>query len=132
MGGDDNGSALLIDLLQELDYTLSRFWIEVAGGLVGKKELGLGGECAGNHDSLQLSSRELDGKIIFLVRKTGEVKELLSSFENNLVIESEDVECEIDVLGHGTIHQDLKILEDHPDLATKEGDVFGANFFEIV
>ena len=59
VGDEDDGAARGVEVVQEGEDVRGRGRVEVAGGLVGQEERGLGHECPGDGDALLLAAREL-------------------------------------------------------------------------
>ena len=59
MGDHHDGGALLVQLGEQVHHLLAILGVEVAGGLVGEDELGVGDYGAGDGHALLLSAREL-------------------------------------------------------------------------
>ena len=64
VGGEQHrGAVLVADLAQQLQHFAAALRVEVAGGLVGEHELGLGRERPRDHHALALAHRELLGAV---------------------------------------------------------------------
>ncbi len=59
VGDHHDGGALVVQLGEQIHHLLAVLGVEVAGGLVGEDELGVGDHGAGNGHALLLSAREL-------------------------------------------------------------------------
>ncbi len=64
VGHHDDGGALVVQLAEQLHHLAAVLRVEVAGGLVGKDELGTGDDGTGDGDALLLTAGELAGEVL--------------------------------------------------------------------
>src|SRR3989339_1511845 len=108
------------------------FAIEIAGWFVGEENFGFGGKSSGNSNPLEFPTRKLNGEIISLVGKTNQVKQFVAAGGRVGFGKTQDIESEINIFGDGTIGEQFKILENYPDFATEERNIFGGDFGNII
>ena len=125
-------AGLAVDVAQQLEDGVRAAGIERGGRLVAEDHLGLAGERAGDGNALLLPAGELAGIALRLLRKTNAVEQLESTGAVCLRhLAGGGEEREADVVQHGLLRQQAKVLEDHRHatairaklLARKRGDV---------
>jgi hypothetical protein len=127
VGDHDDGEALVaVELFQEGEDFAAGFLVEVAGGLVGEKELGLGDQGAGDGGALHLASGELARLVGEAMAEADEVEELLGSLDECGFVPpiTEDAVADHDrredVFERRELRKQVIELKDHSELLVAE------------
>ena len=118
-----DGGAFLVELGEQVHHLLAVLGVEVAGGLVGEDELGVGDHGAGDGDTLLLAARELLREVLGAV---GDGHPLHHGRDPLLALGSTDfhvLERQFDVLIDVELVDEVEALEHEADVALAE---FGA------
>ena len=121
VGDHEDGVASAVEFAEEADDDFFVGLIEIAGGLVGKDELGLIDERAGDGDALLLAAGKLR-------RKMGEAMAEADALESfgGLVLVGDAVEVlrEHDIFERAEIRNEVELLEDETDFLSAVADEF--------
>ncbi len=94
--------------------------VQVAGGLVGQQQGGLGDQGAGDGHALLLAARELARTVAHAVREAHDSEGVLGAFLAFLGRERGQQEGQLDVLQRAGARQQVEALEDEADAAVAD------------
>jgi hypothetical protein len=117
MSYHDHGQPLSIQVGQQAGDLTAIVKVEIAGGLVRKDYFGFLDKCAGDSDSLLLSTGHIGGTVMKTVTESHLNEYLLGappSVDGGNVLE---VQCDLDVFQRRVVRQQIECLEYHPDPA---------------
>ena len=120
VGDHHDGGALLVELGEQVHHLLAVLAVEVAGGLVGEDELGVGDHGAGDGHTLLLSARQLLREVLGPV---GDGHPLHHRRDPLLALRRADVQVaqrQLDVLIDVQLVDEVEALEHEADVAFAE------------
>ena len=127
VGRDHHGDADVVEALEELHDLDGEVRIQVAGGLVGDEQHRLCDDGAGDSDALLLAGRELERPALLLAQEPHLIERRAHPLVDLAPRNARDDERQRDVLGHGTIVQELVILEHHADALAEARNAAGSH-----
>ena len=123
VGDHHDGDALIVEFLKNPHHLNGSFGIEIAGGFVGKEDLRLIDEAAGDGDALLLAAGELVGHVVGAIGEADNLQAVHGAFAN-LVGRGFAVAAvehgEFDVFEGGGAREEVKTLEDEAQLLVAE------------
>ena len=132
VGDHDDGGALFAHLLEDGDYLLAGLLVKVAGGLVGQDDAGGVEQCSGYGDALLFATAEFVWVFVNFFGQLDEVEHFVDALPTlSLALPAGGSEYEVEVLAHGVVGQQLKVLEDDAQLLAQFGDVFSLELAQI-
>ena len=126
MGDNDHCNAqTLVDVPDQGQDLAGSLGIQCGSGLVTQQYVRIGGQRAGDGNSLLLTARKLCRVGVGLFLQTNHLQKLQRTlfcfgFGNALQLQGE-----ADVLQTGALHEEMKALEDHGDLSPSQPQFFG-------
>ncbi len=122
----DGQLQLAVDLGQQLQHRCRGLWVERAGGLVAEQDAWLGGQCAGDADALLLAAGELRRIVARMVLEADALEQRGDPGINLATRQlAGQAQRHGDVVGHGLGHQQVEVLEDHPDALAEAPQAVG-------
>ena len=121
VGDHDDGQALVVELLEQGQDLDAGARVQVAGGLVGQQQRGLGDQGAGDGDPLLLTARELVGLVVAAVAQAHALERLPGRGGGiepaaRAVVE----QGQLDVLLGAGAGQQIESLEDEADVSVAD------------
>ena len=108
---DHDDEAVLGHLLQQVHYLHARFAVQRACGLVGKKDVGVVYQRAGDRHALHLPAGHLVGFFVYLVAQAHALKDLYRPLAALLARDAGDGQRELDVCEHALVRDEVVALE---------------------
>ena len=116
MGDEDDGAALPVELLEELQHLLARPGVQRAGGLIRHDDRGMGGDGPGDGDPLLLAAGHLGGIVPAPVGQAHPLQRLQRQLLPVDGIDAPVDEGQLHILLHGEGLDEVILLEDEADL----------------
>ena len=108
---DHDDEAVLGYLLQQVHHLHARFAVQRACGLVGKKDVGVVYQRAGDRHALHLPAGHLVGFFVYLVAQAHALKDLYRPLAALLARDAGDGQRELDVCEHALVGDEVVALE---------------------
>ena len=123
--GDDNhrDAQLAVDFLNQLQNRVGGVGVQRTGGLIAKQHLRVGCQCAGNRNALLLATRQLRGVGIRLVGQTDQLQQFAGTGFGLVLGDLGQLHREHNVAQAGALHQQVKLLKNHRNLAAGSAQV---------
>ena len=121
VGDEDDGFAVGVELVEEVEDFEAGLGIEVAGGFVGEDEERVVDEGAGDGDALLLAAGELLGAVVEAMAEADELREGDAVFVAVGEIAALVKERDVDVLDDRELVDEVVGLEDEAERAAAEG-----------
>ena len=131
MGGEEDGRAELVDLLQDADDVIGVRRVEIAGRLVGDDDVRMVDDGPGDGHALFLAAGELVREIPHLVGQIDELEDMRHVRGNFPCGPASGLHGKGDVLVGGLVRNEPIILEDHADAAAIAGHVVLADLVDV-
>ena len=118
VGNHNNRCALLMELFEQSHHLLTILRVEVTRRLIGKDQLGIRHEGAGDSHALLLTTRELLWEVAGTVRDVHTVEHLLYALLTLRGFHAHIDKWQLDILGHRQLVDKVERLEYKADVAT--------------
>jgi hypothetical protein len=129
---DDGHAEGFLDFLKEEKDSFAVGTVEIAGGLVGKKDGGAIDECASESAALLFAAGEFAGAMLAASGETNAVESFGDAGFALRAIDLGEAKREFDIFFESHAGEKIEGLEDHADgLAAVTGEGFGGNFSEV-
>ena len=117
VGHHNDGGTFVVQLTEELHHLAAVLGVEVAGGFVGKDELGTRDDGTGNGDSLLLTAGELAREVLGTVADVHPLHGFLHPLAALGLRHPHIKQRQLDVLFYGEVVDEVEALEDEADEA---------------
>ena len=119
VGSHHHSRSSLVDPVEQAHDALAGGRVEVAGRLVGQQDQRPVDERPGDRHTLLFATAELMREALLLARQTDEIEHCRHLLADDVLRSADDFQCEGHVLVHRASWQELVVLEDVADVATK-------------
>ena len=124
VGDHQHGDAGVCQLLHQLQHLAYHLGVKGAGGLVEQDHVRVHGQRTGNGDALLLTAGEALGVGVGLVSQTHARQQLVGAGRDGfLVLQLQQAGCQLKVLFHGQVGEQVEVLEHHAHLLAHGVDV---------
>ena len=120
VGDHDDGVAEGVNITEFFHDDVGGAGVEVAGGLVGEDEAGVGDEGAGDGNALLLTAAELPWHVVLTFLEMEMFKDVAGHEEAAIFVKSGVDEGQSDIFDDGKVGDEIKILENEADLTGAE------------
>ena len=116
---DDGQVQAFIDVLEQIKDRFRRLRVKGRSRFVAQQHLWVTGQGAGNADTLLLAAGKLTGIIIPAVLQLYQFQQRLDPLFDLVLRQPLDLQRESDVIVNCAGGQQVKVLEDHPDILSR-------------
>ena len=120
--GDTSRSARLVDLLEEAEDVEGEHGVEVASGLVGQHDGGLGDDGPRDGHALLLAAGEHRDALVAAAVEADALEGERHAGAHHARLQAHHLEGHRDVLVHGPVRHEAEVLEHHADVAAQVGN----------
>jgi len=127
MGDQHDGQVqFAVDLRQQVQHRGGGLRVEGAGGFVAEQDFRLGGQGAGNADTLLLAAGQLGRVLLGVVGQADALQQLGDALLDGAGRQlAGQLQRQGDIVGDGFRGQQIEVLEDHPDLLAETAQTVG-------
>ena len=124
MGNNNHGHAVISQFLHDFQHLTDHFRVKRRGRLVEQHHVRIHCQRARDGDTLLLTARKLRRIAVRLVRQTDTRKQLERTLVRLFIGHDLELDrCQLDILTHGQVREQVELLEHHAHAAAHQIDV---------